>query len=284
MTTQLRTLAAALILALLGACATTTSSPGAETATAASGENCRFNAKCFDGPPAYNPTPQETELDNIYTLLAYAVVYKNWQAADQDFNARGYNIGSVLVDEQKNVVCWGVNSNLITRNYTQHGEVRLMTNYLGNTQKRTLAKYLVYTTLEPCAMCSGMMTLQSVQRTVYGQRDPDFGDAIERLTYNSKPNGYCPYPRGVISVEAQNDITAAIDQAYCRYYNATPSPSLTRWLASEEARAFYQRANERLSSYKPVYPANQRYLDAARKFLVGVPSTFTPIPYTQNCN
>lgn len=36
-----------------------------------------------------------------------------------------------------------------------------------------------------------------------------------------------------------------------------------------------------LASYTVTYPANQPYLDAARKFLAGVPSTF--VPYAQNC-
>jgi len=274
---MMRKLATTVTILLLAACATMTTKP-----PTTSDASCAFKPSCAPGPPAYNPTAQQTELDNIYTYLAYAAVYKNWQTSEDD-TARGYNIGSVLVDEKNNVVCWGVNSIIATGNNTQHGEVRLMTNYLGNTRLRRLSQYVVYTTLEPCAMCSGTMTLLSVNRTVYGQRDPDFGDAIQRLTLNSKPTGYCPYPRGVISVEARNDITTAIDQAYCRYYNTTPEPSLTGWLTSTEARALYVRANDRLASYTVTYPANQPYLDAARKFLAGVPSAFTPIPYAQNC-
>ena len=272
----MRKLTAAFALLLLAACTTMTPAPASSSANDAS---CTFKPQCPPAPPADNPTPAQVELDNIYTYLAYAVVYRNWQTSEDDA-ARGYNIGSVLVNEQNHVVCWGVNSIIATGNNTQHGEVRLLTNYLGNTRQRRLERYVVYTTLEPCAMCSGTMTLLSVRRTVWGQRDPDFGDAIQRLTLNSKPPGYCPYPRGVISVEARNDITQAIDQAYCRAYDSMP---LTAWLASADARALYARANERLASYRVTYPENQPFLDEARRFLTGVPSTFVPIPYAANC-
>jgi tRNA(Arg) A34 adenosine deaminase TadA len=271
---MMRKLAALPVLLLLAACTTMT-----PAATSTNDASCTFKPSCAPAPPVYNPTPAQTELDNIYTYLAYAVVYKNWQTSEDD-SSRGYNIGSVLVNEKNSVVCWGVNSIIATGNNTQHGEVRLLTNYLGNTRQRRLEQYVVYTTLEPCAMCSGTMTLLSVKRTVWGQRDPDFGDAIQRLTLNSKPSGYCPYPRGVISVEARNDITQAIDQTYCRAYD---SISLTAWLASADARALYKRANDRLATYHVTFPENQPFLDEAQKFLAGVPSTFVPIPYAANC-
>jgi len=278
-----RMLGVFVVLALLTGCKTT-SMPAAAATESASG-TCVFTSKpCDSGSPAYNPTAQQVELDNIYTLLAYAVVYKNWQAQGTT-NPRGYNIGSVLVDPQNNVVCWAVNSVDVTSNGTQHGEVRLMTNYQSNTKTFNLKGYAVYTSLEPCAMCSGMMTMQALYKTIFGQRDPDFGDAIQRLELNSKASGgYCPYPRGVISVESQTPTAAAIDQAYCQYYNSTSTPSLTQWLTTPEAQALYAAANNQLAQYQVQYSANQPFLTAAQQFLTGVPSVYTPIPYTTNCN
>jgi tRNA(adenine34) deaminase len=268
-------------LALIAGCAT---APAPRSASVSTTPGCVFNTGPCSTDPVYTPTPQQVELDNIYTLLAYAVVYKNWQAQGTA-NPRGYNIGSVLVDPQNNVVCWAVNSVDVTSNGTQHGEVRLMTNYLNNTRLFNLKGYAVYTSLEPCAMCSGMMTLQVIAKTIYGQRDPDFGNAIQRLELNSSsmPGGYCPYPRAVISVESQTPTATAIDQAYCTYYNATQTPSLTQWLASPTAQALYAAANTQFASYQVQYPANQPYLTAAQSFLASVPSTYTPTPYTVGC-
>ncbi|MBW1944223.1 MAG: hypothetical protein JRJ51_15510, partial [Deltaproteobacteria bacterium] len=120
------------------------------------GVTYRANDNCQVEVPVYHPTPAEIEKDKIFSLVAYAVVFKGWQ---QSRNVgRGYNIGSVLVDENDNIVCWARNAVNVTKNNTQHGEVRLMLNYLHNCRNVfSLPKYRLYTTLEPCAMCSGMM-------------------------------------------------------------------------------------------------------------------------------
>jgi len=64
--------------------------------------------------------------------------------------------------------------------------------------------YTIYTTLEPCAMCSGMMALTKVKRAVYGNPTHLYGRAIERLMLDSRalkdPSdgrslGFKPYPR-----------------------------------------------------------------------------------------
>ena len=51
------------------------------------------------------------ERDSIYQLLAYAVVYKDWQTKSAKDGARGHNIGCVLVDPNGTVVHWALNSN-----------------------------------------------------------------------------------------------------------------------------------------------------------------------------
>jgi len=65
---------------------------------------------------------KQQELDGIFSLLAMAVVHKDWQASKE----RGHNIGSVLVDPAGKPVFWARNSRYITNIGTQHGEVRLI--------------------------------------------------------------------------------------------------------------------------------------------------------------
>ena len=237
-------------------------------------------------PPPYKPTAQMAEQDAIYTLAAYAVVYKDWQTHswDQPKTARGYNIGSVLVNPQSpaghQLVCWARNSVITTDNGTQHGEVRLMTNYLNNVSASNLKGFKLYTSLEPCAMCSGMMTLQSIATTIYGQTDPNFGGAIERLTLNSTalPDGWCPYPRGVQSVASPLLIRKQIDAAY-----AKAGGSITDWLTSPDARQLYQSAVEQLTNFQVKFKENQAVLDDARRFLAQVPAHYMAIPYAVGC-
>ena len=136
----------------------------------------------FSGAHVAIEAAQE-ERDEIYMLLAYGVVLKDWQTGGPD--QRGHNVGSVLVDGDGKIVYWARNSNHITKNGTQHGEVRLILGYLSDFQTYNLPGYTVYTTLEPCVQCSGMMKMVSMKRVVYGQSDPGFGKALERLSLDT---------------------------------------------------------------------------------------------------
>ena len=245
----------------------------------------------------YEPDPVTVEKDRIFALVAYGVVYKDWQTGTwQTEGSRGYNIGGILVDDNDRIVCWARNNVIRLRNDTQHGEVRLMVNYLHNNQEDvSLHDYKLYTSLEPCAMCSGMMTMQSLKATIYGQTDPSFGDAVERLELNSTalPHGYCPYPRAVQSEPSDLDQRRRLDEAFADYRapdvaGSVPrhqsDHSLTGFLTTETAREIYASAVESLESYELQYPdENRATLEAAQEFLAGVPSSPQDIPYSANC-
>ncbi|WP_052823502.1 nucleoside deaminase [Neotamlana sedimentorum] len=206
---------------------------------------------------------EQQELDYFYSLMAYAVVHKDWQV--NALEGRGYNIGSVLVDSDKYVVDWARNSVNIKMNATQHGEVRVMQSYLDSVQTYSLKGFSIYTTLEPCAMCSGMMKLTSINRTVYGQTDPDYGKALQRLQLKSDSccsGGYSPYPRPVISDKSADPISAEIDSAYANY----KGKYLVDFLATSEAEKLFRKASSMFQLYKKAkYAENQKYIDSAHE-------------------
>lgn len=228
----------------------------------------------------------QTERDDIGMLAAYSVVYKGWQPD----NARGYNIGSVLLNntsEDGRLVFWGRNSNTITENETQHGEVRLMLGYLAKLHAdresgkvvpniKTLKGYTVYTTLEPCAQCSGMMTLQNIYRTVYGQKDPGFGDALERLELDSSSlkDGYKPYPRPVISDRSNISYCIQLEEAYSKY---TASGHITDFLKSDEAKKIFESAYNDFMNYEAKNRENIQFLEESKKLVNSVSEDFVPL-------
>ena len=222
---------------------------------------CTLDPKSIDSVSA-----EQQELDYFYSLMAYAVVFKDWQTTAAKDSSRGYNIGSVLVGKDHYVVNWARNSVNITMNGSQHGEVRLMQSYLEKTRSFSLKGFTIYTSLEPCAMCSGMMKLTQIYRTVYGQTDPGFGKALERLQLESAScckGGYSPYPRPVISDKSPDPVSIEIDSAYAQYQGG----SITDYLATPVAELFFDRATKMFERYNEAkYPQNQAYIDSAHVF------------------
>ncbi len=211
-----------------------------------------------------------TEVDEIFSLLAYSIVHKYWQ--DHDRKGRGYNVGSVLVSPDNQILDWGINSVNQTENCTQHGEVRLMTKYLDKDGVYALNDHTIYSTLEPCAMCAGMMTMASIKRTVNGQRDYYFSKALERLAYDSEAHGgYPPYPRIVLSEETPSHFGAALDQAYQDYIEEGNRPIITKFLSTPAAKAIYAEALQAFQSYQVTNSTNQEIYQNARDFFDGLP-------------
>lgn len=223
---------------------------------------------------------EETERDNIFMMLAYAIVYKDWQTEKGD-DSRGYNIGCVMVekgDEDYEIVAWGRNCVNEVGSKTQHGEVRLIYYYLQKNDKKKDLKgdFTIYTTLEPCAMCSGMMVLNSLKRTVWGQYDPDYGQALERLAFDSSQlnGGFKSYPRKVESNGAEILHRYWLESEFKKYMKEQNNNNITEFLASEEAKAVYRDAENTLMNYEVIFKENLKHLEKAREYYETVPAEY----------
>ena len=139
----------------------------------------------------------QTVLDNVFMMLAWEMVAQvsGFQSdlkgevsavADARSNAdyAGHNIGSLLVDEKGNVLAWGFNTN--KHNPTRHGEINLISSYFASESVSALpARGTIYTTLEPCEMCSGAICrtvpAETDFRVIYGQEDVNvYETALQR--------------------------------------------------------------------------------------------------------
>ncbi len=213
----------------------------------------------------------QIEIDEIYSLLAYSIVFKYWEGDDR--NGRGYNVGCVLVDPNNQVVDWGLNHVNEAENCTQHGELRVMTSYLNNDGIYSLKDYSIYSTLEPCAMCGGMMVMTSIKRTINGQRDYYFTAAIERLAFNSEAiGGYPPYPRIVVSQDTPSMYGQLLDNAYRDYIEQGNEAIITKFLATQKAREIFEKAFESFKHFKVNNPVNKPIYEQALSFYNDLPS------------
>ncbi len=223
-------------------------------------------------------TSADRELDRLYTLLALAIVHADLQK-DTGKNARGYNIAAVLVDPQRRLRCWARNAVRREGSGLHHAETRLILNFLHQAVEHKLDGWTIYTTLEPCAMCAGVMTLQSVERVVYAQSDPAFGRALERLQFDSSSyGGYPPYPRPVRSVPSDLEHRRLLEAAY----REAGQPPMPEWLVSTEARRLFAQAERDLRTFRVKHRENLgRYTEALR--VLDAARTEPVFPYRLGC-
>lgn len=87
--------------------------------------------------------------------------------AEQGLREGGIPIGSVLVAEGK-VVGRGHNRRVQNRSATLHGEMDALEN-AGRLPAAVYRGATIYTTLSPCAMCSGAILLYGIPRVVIGE-------------------------------------------------------------------------------------------------------------------
>lgn len=214
-------------------------------------------------PEGRIPPSGADEADWMATRAAIAIVHKDWQTNWDPTNRqfmRGYNIGSVLIDWPNRKAWWARNNVGCFNNGTQHGEVRAMQQYTFSTQQYYLDKATIYTTLEPCVMCAGMMSMEKVGRTIYAQHDPSFGDALQRLALDSKalPQGYPPYPRVTKPIQSALGFYTTINDAYAKFCSPKTFAecNIVQFLATQTARTLYENETGIFLNYKPVYPEN----------------------------
>jgi tRNA(Arg) A34 adenosine deaminase TadA len=212
--------------------------------------------------------PVKQEIDEIYTLLTYALVYANWQLASVPRNQRrGYNIGAVLVDKDQKPVYCGLNCINATDNATQHGEVRAITQYLEKTRRFNLEGFTIYTSLEPCIMCSGMMTMTDIDRVVYGQKDVDFSNGLERLALDSREyGGYAPFKRTTWADGSPNSFRLRLDEEYKKFLATETEKILAKFLTGPEAERIFKEAYHAFLGFYVKHSANSEIYNSAKNF------------------
>lgn len=211
----------------------------------------------------------QKELDEIYTLLAYSLVFRDWQPDSiPRSRRRGYNIGTILIDDSNELAHWGLNCINSTDNATQHGEVRAITSYLDSLKSFNLKGFTLYTTLEPCAMCSGMATMTNIERVVYGQKDVDFSGALDRLALDSEEfGGFKPYPRTVTSDPAPTSFREQLDEKFRTFLETEEEKFLAKFLTSKEAYEIYQEADQAFQNFQVKNSENEEHYENAKLFL-----------------
>jgi tRNA(Arg) A34 adenosine deaminase TadA len=208
----------------------------------------------YPAAPSANSNPVQAERDNMLSLAVLDMVYRDWQSDITKKSYRGHNIGSILVDKNSIPVFWARNAVGRLDDSSQHGEVRTIQAFL---ECPGIGKYVdgykIYTTLEPCAMCTGMMAMTKVSAVTYVQVDPEYGGAPEALAAIGFPRQFLSSTPVDLSQKKQ------LEQGWSDYKSANPGSgtSITDYLASIGAKEIYKSAYNDLINYSPKYPENK---------------------------
>ena len=176
----------------------------------------RRNCVDLAAAPSLSLGPAEQQTHEIFLLLAMALVFDGWgvDRANPSMIAAyaaaepgrsfpdyaGHHVGAVLVDPTSTVIGCALNRNVILNNSTAHAEARTIDNafQLANAAAgpagpakwsfgSMLQRHVLYTTLEPCAQCAGIMELANISSVVFGQDDPGQRQVVNVLYNLTEP-------------------------------------------------------------------------------------------------
>ena len=89
-------------------------------------------------------------------------------------------IGACLIDRDGKLLAVAGNRTIIDNDPTAHAEILVLREAARKIENYRLVDSVVYSTIEPCAMCAGALVNARIKKLVYGAKDERFG-AVETL-------------------------------------------------------------------------------------------------------
>jgi tRNA(Arg) A34 adenosine deaminase TadA len=229
----------------------------------------------------------------------------------------GHNIACVAVDGNGEIIDFDFNHNDFFRSSAEHAESRMVRrlfsftdifdswktgNRIGDRSRAfSLQNVTLYTSLESCAQCSGVMSLGGVKQVVYLQNDFTaymIGNIMFNLAnqVSGLPGAPKPIPASAVGLQqfqvlndanlafvkdiqdakARNDSTRAFfispDKTFVDF-----DPSITSFLCTDAARDIFEAGGKQLDAMTVEFPnekhpderdvlTNQECLEEARSF------------------
>jgi len=237
---------------------------------------------------------------------------------------RGHNIAAFAVDHDGYIIDFDFNHNTLFDSSVEHAEARLVRRVFSLSQvqdswnvasednpadkySNALSKVTVYTSLESCTQCTGIMMLGRVKDVVYMQSDTGMykiGMLLHHLTTKKKDGGkpdFIKAPRPLSADQMGAKIVSSLDDAFDNFLSdiktglpffkptsgrESRSSSITSFLCTEQAlMPFHEAAEvfEAMTLAHPFYPftseedrdkktnrvlSNSEALNEARQFVL----------------
>jgi tRNA(adenine34) deaminase len=114
-------------------------------------------------------------------------------------------IGACLIDKNNRLLASAGNRTITDSDPTAHAEILILREAASKIGNYRLTGAIVYTTIEPCAMCAGALVNARIKRLVFGAHDERFGavESIFRLCDTSSLNHRIEIKSGVLADECK---------------------------------------------------------------------------------
>lgn len=114
-------------------------------------------------------------------------------------------IGACLIDNTGNLLAIAGNRTRTDCDPTAHAEIIVLRDAARKIANYRLTETVLYTTIEPCAMCAGALVTARVKRLVFGALDERFGavETLFRICDSSSLNHRMEITFGVLAKECR---------------------------------------------------------------------------------
>lgn len=114
-------------------------------------------------------------------------------------------IGACLIDADGKLLASAGNRTITENDPTAHAEILVVREAARKISNYRLTETVLYTTIEPCAMCAGALVNARIKRLVFGARDERFGavESVFRLCDSSSLNHRIEITKGVLANECR---------------------------------------------------------------------------------
>ncbi len=115
-------------------------------------------------------------------------------------------VGACLVDASNNLLAAAGNRTITDSDPTAHAEILVLRRAGQKIGNYRLTETVLYTTIEPCAMCAGALVNARIKRLVFGARDERFGavESVFRLCDGSSLNHQIEITSGVLAEDCRS--------------------------------------------------------------------------------
>lgn len=122
-------------------------------------------------------------------------------------------VGAVLVHADK-VIGQGYNQVITRADPSAHAEMLAIRQAAATLGNYRLLNSTLYVTLEPCAMCAGLLVHSRIQQLVYGAADPKAGacGSLLNLVQHDKLNHQMAITSGILQAECSHRLSAFFRQ------------------------------------------------------------------------